>query len=363
MFARITLRAPRRPRRVFSLLATPLVAGLGACDFPTELPKWDTIWVVPGEATTIAVSRLLPGSVQVVPGGTAFVLSLPSVNFSRTLGEICSACSAAQGLTVPKPAFTATLVDSIALPANVLSARLTGGEIGLRLSHTFSFDPIRPSATARGYVVVTVTSSTATGSVTLARDSIAGETTAFAPGTTLARTLSLATATINRPVTITVRVFSPAGDPVTINTSQGFSVTATPTQVQISEAQVRVANQSVSAQQVQLDLDIDRGIADRVKGGALLLDMQNPFSVSGTLTLTFSTPNAVVRKQVQLQPGSNTTRVPFNEPEIRSILRDKPVQFAATGNLSAPASGTAVRPSQVVTIRSRLEVTFGPDED
>ena len=362
MSARPTLRSTGKPSWGHRVgLAVPLTLVLAGCDLPSELPKWNTTWVVPGENTTISVSRLLPGSVSVAPGGSAFALSLPGVSVSQTLGQMCGApCSTFQGLIVPKPQFTANLPASIALPTDVISARVTGGTVQVRLEHTFSFDPIRPSPTARGYIVVTATA----GSVTLARDSIPGETTAFAPGTALTRNLALATATVAGPISINARIFSPAGDPVMIDTNQRVTVTATPMQIVISEAQVRVANRSITGEQVELDLaDIDQAVSERTKAGALLLDLDNPFAVTGTLTLTINGPNANIVKQVPLQQGAQSVRVEFNEQEIQSILGTSPVRLSVSGTVNAPTSGATVRPSQVVTIRSRLLLTLGPKEN
>ena len=345
-----------------AVLGALLTLGLAACEFPTELPKWDTTWVVPAENTTISVAKLLPSTIGTASDGSSFVLSLQPVTVSRTLGEICGAiCTAANGLTVPKPAFETEFGSSISLPADVVSAQITGGTVLIELTHDFPFDPIRPSAAARGYIVVTATS----GSTVLAKDSIAGENTAFAPGTTLNRTLALAPATVSGPITIDITVNSPAGDPVTIDTSDRLSLTATPTEIHVSQAQVRVANRTIDATEVELDLgDIDESVTEKVKAGALLLTLSNPFAVTGDLALTITAAGTTITKTVALAQGASTARVEFNEQEIQSILAASPVRLSVSGAIcgSAPCT-TTVTPTQNVTIGSQLELTVGAKEN
>lgn len=361
MFAPPTLRSPRSTRRGHPLwLAVPLISLLAACDFPTELPKWDTTWVVPGESTTISVSSLLPSSITT--SGNNFVLSLQPATFTQTLGQMCGGtCTALNGFTVPKPAFTTSFSSSISLPSDVVSAQVTGGQVRVVLSNNLGFDPIRPSAIARGHVVVTATA----GSTVLARDSIAGESTAFTSGSTLTRTLTLGAATVSGPITIGIKVSSPEGDPVTINTNNSLSVTATPQTISVSQANVRVTNRAITGASVELDLaDVDEEVTSRVKSGALLLTLVNPFAgTTGTLSVRIVTPSAIITKSVSLAAGTSSARVEFNQQEIQAILGSSPVTLSVSGTVSGPAAGVAVTPSQVVAISSRLELTVGPKED
>jgi hypothetical protein len=352
----------RGRQRAPALLGAVLTLGLAACEFPTEIPKWDTLWVVPADSASIGVGEILPSTITTAPGGSAFELSLQPVTVTRTLGELCGpGCSLASGLTVPKPAFTATLAASVPLPGDIVSAQLTGGTIQVALSHDFPFDPIRPSSTERGYIVLTAT----VGSTVIARDSIAGEATAFDPGTTLTRTLTLAAATVDGPVTVSATLSSPAGDPVTIDTSDGLTFTVTPSQIRVSQAQVRVANLTIDAAEVELDVgDVDAAVTDNVRAGALLLALDNPFAVSGDLGITITTgPGATINKSVPLAQGKSNVRVEFNEQEIRSILEGSPVMLRANGVVCATTCTTAVTPTQTLTIASRLELTIGPKED
>lgn len=351
---------PRRGRPGASLfLGALLTLGLVACEFPTELPKWDTTWIVPAESTTISVTRLLPSSITTTPGGTSFVLGLPAVTVSRTLGEICGLpCTVANGLIVPKPAFETSFAISIALPPEVVSAQVTSGTIQVALTHDFPFDPIRPGALTRGFIAVTAT----VGNTVIARDSIAGENTAFAPGTTLNRVLTLAPANVTGPIAVAVRLNSPAGDPVTIDVTDRFTLTATPNQVLVNQALVRVASRTIEATEVELDLgDIDETVTDNVKAGALLLTLDNPFGVTGNLSLVITAPGTTITKSAALAQGRSTARVEFSQAEIRSILGAGPVRLRVSGAVCATTPCTTlVTPSQSVAISSRLELTIGP---
>ena len=351
-----------RPGTPSALLGALLTLGLAACDFPTELPKWDTTWIVPADSTTISVAKLLPSTVTTGSGGTTFVLSLQSVTVSRTLAEICGVpCTVANGFTVPKPEFETNFGTTIALPSDVVSAQVIGGTIQVALTHDFPFDPIRPSATARGNLILTAT----VGNTVVARDSIAGENTAFASGTTLTRPLTLTAANVAGPIAIDVKVRSPAGDSVTIDTSDRLSLTATPTQIQVSQAQVRVANRTVDATEVELDLgDIDESVTENVRAGALLLRLANPFAVTGNLSLVITGPERAITKTVALAQGNSTARVELDEQEIQSILRASPVRLRVSGSVcgTAPCT-TTVTPLQSVTIASRLELTIGAKEN
>lgn len=351
--------ATRRGGRTLPVLLGALLSvGLAACEFPTEVPKWDTTWVVPADSTTIGVSSLLPASVTTTSNGSAFLLSVTPVSLSQSLGQLCGAtCTALQGMTVPKPALSNTVTSTISLPGDVVS--VSGGQLPVTLSHDFTFDPLRPAAGVYGYIVVTATS----GATVLAKDSLAGETLDFPAGVVRTRTLALAGA-VDGPVTVTIKTFSPAGGTATIDLSDRLAVT-TPTQVQFSQAQVRVANRTISAADVELDLaDIDEAVTDRTKGGALLLSLSNPFAVTGNLALTITAPNTVITKTVALAQGTTSARVEFNQQEIKAILGGGPVRIRASGAVcGSGACTTTVTPGQTVSIATRLELTIGPKEN
>lgn len=354
-------RAPRPLRGVRIAAVLSAVLTVTACEVPTGFPEWETTWVVPADSNRIEVESLLPSTVQVV-AGPAFQLTLPAINTSQSLGTLCGpTCTAAQGQTVPKPQFTGTVTEGISLPQDVLAASIVGGRVVARLQHDFSFDPLRPAAGSFGYVVITATS----GTQLLARDSIAGEARDFPANTPITINLPLSAATVEGPIDVRVRLFSPAGDPVTINTAQRLTVNATPEAVRLSEARVRVANEGISGETTELDLgEVDQTLTNRVRRGALILELANPFTATGRLDLRITTPTRTIDKSVQLAAGTTTTRVEFNEDEIQSILGASPVTLSVTGSVSGAGAGGAVtvRPGQAVVVKTRLELVIVPVE-
>src|SRR5689334_15650453 len=91
-------------------LSVALLAALSACELPTKLPIWNQTWLIPGDSASLGVSQLLPASGSITMSSVArqpvFALTVAApASYSQTLGQISSACAAANGTTVPKPAF------------------------------------------------------------------------------------------------------------------------------------------------------------------------------------------------------------------------------------------------------------------
>lgn len=347
------------------LLAVGVLAlALGACDFPTEPPIFESRFIIPAEQTTLRVGELLPAEVTVV--GNEFALSIQPVTFARTLGQMCGApCVAANGLTIPKPAFSDNFPVTITLPADVQSAVVSSGGVAVTLGHTFGFDPLRPTNGANGSITVTLRSAgTVVGTLTI--------TDPFPSGTQLTRTVPIsANATITAPLTVDIALTSPAGtNLVTINSNAALNVTASPAALRISQASVRVPATNVDVEQVQLDLsDIDQEIADRVQSGALVVRTTNPFPVSGTLTLAVTGAN-VQPKQVTVSacaaatPCLTTQRIEFSEAEMQSMLGNT-LTLSITGRLTSASGFVTVRPTQQIDIDTQLDMVLrlGGDED
>jgi hypothetical protein len=349
-----------RLRRTLSGRLAPGLAlmALAACEVPTSLPSWDTVWIAPGRSTTIPVTSLLPAQVSSAPGGETFLLDVAPAPASERLGAACPACAATGGSIATKPEFTLATTAAAPLPDEVISATLASGVIDVSLRHDFDFDPLRPSATARGKLVIEVSSA----STTLTSYTIEGAS--WAPGTTLTRAVPIAAATVAGSLDVTATLFSPEGDPVTMDGDQELTMTVRPSELVATRAKVRVADQSIAAAQVDLDLaDIDQAVVDHQKGGAILLDITNPFDIAGGLTVTLTAPGVTITKPVALQAGSSTSRVELSESELGSILGASPVRLSASGSVSAPATGATVQPTQVVEIASRLEFTIGATEE
>ena len=354
--------APSAPLRVARVILAPLaVAALAtACDIPTSAPNWETRWIVRAEDTTIPVGRFLPGQVTEV-GATGFVISVSGGGISRSLGDLCSACAAFNGTVAPKPAFSTILQSEVPFPVDLDSLVLTGGTIQVRVVNDLGFDPIRPAAApdaARGQIAITIRNA----GVVLGVHVIDGATTSFSTGTSRLETVSLSAAglprTIGGSVAFEVTITSPAGDAVAINTARSITVEAANAAVEASAAMVRVNDRAVSADPMLLDLSgLESDLTDRVRRGALLLDIDNPFSIGGTLTATLTAPGVTLVRTLEVLPGTSQARLTFSGDELRSLFGPSPVSLAVSGPLSGvPARLVTVRPAQRLTAAGRLEL-------
>ena len=359
MFIRdLAARAVPRTARCFFplLLIAVMIAG---CDIPTSPPNWETRWVVRAEDTTIPVSSFLPGEVTEV--GTEFVISVSGGSIFRSLGSLCPACAPFNGIVVPKPAFTTTLQSEVPFPVDLDSIALTRGTIQVRVVNQLGFDPIRPSATpgsARGSITITIRS----GSAVLGVHTIDGVVSSFAHGTARLETVTFSPEalprTIGGTVGLAVTITSPAGDPVAIDTAAAMSVEAVDAEVAASAAMIRVQDRIVTADPMTLDLSgLDAELTGRVQRGSLLLDVENPFAVGGTLTATLAAPGVTLVRPLVVTPGASQVRLDFSGDELRSLFGPAPVSLSVSGALSAaPAGPVTVRPAQQLTARGRLEI-------
>ena len=362
------LYAPRRcsPRRSRHLFPARTLRGAwpvmllvaGGCDVPTSLPKWDTQWLVPVENTSFPVTQLLPASVTMTADRSAFVVPVAPLTLTRPLAVLCGACGALSGQRVAKPAFTATLTDTLRLPSDVPAATLAGGAVVIAITNGFAFDPIRPGGLARGTVTVTLTS----GGSALGTVALDGTVDALPPGGTVTRSVPLSAAPVAGRIVLTLTVISPAGEVVRIDPTERFALTATPQGLRMSDVTVSVTQKPVTIQAAQLNVsDIDASLVERVKAGALVLDITNPFGVTGPLTLRITGPGVNLTRSVQLGSGQTTQTVPFTQEEIQSILGRSGVTFSATGAVGA-TQAVKLAPSQVVQLNAQLELTLGPKE-
>jgi hypothetical protein len=352
-----------------------LLAALGACELPTRLPQWNQNWIIPGDSTTISVSQLLPTSgeltMSTVGNQPVFALSVAAPGtYSQSLGQICSACAAANGTTVPKPAFTLSDSVSTALPSDVVAATVVSGTLSYTITNGFSFDPIRPNAAGApyGWFVLRVMN----GTTLVAIDSVDGSVTAIGKnGATLPRSVPVALAggSVTLDGTKSIRVYltlnSPQGDPVTINSSQSISISFQPTPVSLSQAQVQIGTQSVTANQTDIDLSGlgDQGLINRVQGGTVHLIIASPFGVQGTLTATFSAAGIVpITKTLGLTTAAQQTQdIMLSASELRSLL-GKSVTLDVSGSVSSPSGTVTLSPTQALRVTSTFQIILSTTE-
>ena len=354
-FARLIAATVRRLRH-------PLTLGLvllASCDIPSAIPHWETHWVVRSETTTIPVASFFSNDVSEV--GNEFELAFTGGAISKTLADICPPCVPFNGTVIPKPAFTAVLESEVAFPVDLDSLTVTRGSLDVRVTNRLGFDPLRPAAdpsAARGYMTIAISNA----STVLATHTIDGAVLAFAPGTTIDRTIDFAAAALPRTIGGSVRfdvtIHSPQGDPVTINTAEFILVEAAQASIGASAAQVRVQDRHVAADPGSLDLSgVDEELSNRVQRGALLLDVDNPFAVGGTLTATLAAPGVTLVRSLPVVPGASTVSLDFSGAELRSLFGPNPATLSVAGPISAtPAGPVTVRPGQALTASARLEL-------
>lgn len=363
-------RAPARAGRARAGRIRVVAAGLlglalGACDFPTEAPIFESRFLIPAEQTTLGIDELLPPQLGVV--GSDLALTLPGTQLTRSLAELCGANCALipPGTSAPKPAFTSDLTFSLSFPADVQAAIVSGGWIRLELSHTFGFDPLANG----GYIRTVIRSNNRI----VARDSLAGPFT----GATLTRDLQLDPGTLGGDLVGTITLHSPARlDPVTYQPNASLSVRVAPGvpgAILISEATVRRPQERVSVADVQLDLtDIDETMAERVRSGTMVLDISNPFNAGGTLELVVRDGGSLIAsRQIVIAPCAATPpcttsyRIApaFTTTEIQSML-GRDLTLSVSGLLSTGASFVTVRADQQIDIDTQLDLTLrvGGDE-
>jgi hypothetical protein len=343
------------PRATLAALSLSLLA---ACDVPTSAPIVDSRWIVPAQSTRLTVANLLPAGVSVTSDSSGFAVSVASATVTRALSQDCAACAAANGLTIPKPAFIGSASAGSALPADVSSATLASGTLQVSVVNNYTFDPLRPSASAaapRGYAVITV----ASGATVVGKDSIDGAQLALpANGGTLSRSIPLSgLVTGGVPLTMSVTLNSPAGDPVLLDASRTIVVTATPANLKVASANVAVVNRQVSSTTTINLSDIDQTISDKVQSGALLLNIANPFNVSGTLSVRLAPAiGAPIVKSIALVTGSSAPSVSFTRAELLGLLGQS-VSLTLSGAVNATGGAVSIAPKQVVLVTTHLDLS------
>ncbi|MEP6493152.1 MAG: hypothetical protein ABJF01_10780 [bacterium] len=334
-------------------LGLAALASLTACDVPTSLPNYGTLWNVPAKTTSIAVSSFLPTGVTAMLDNSAFVVAMSSssTTIARSLNQDCSPCAAGNGSTMPKPAFTGGSSSSVTVPGNVMSATLLRDTLTVTITNGYNFDPIRPSASARGYLLIGVKS----GSVTVGRDSLDGAVETLAAGAVRVRKIPLSgTMNGSSGLQIATTLNSPVGDAVTIDASRLFTVVASSGPMFVSNAMVNLASQTVTSAPSELDLsNIDSTISRHADSGSLLLTVDNPFGATGNLTVSFAGASFPISKSVPLAAGKSAPSIVFSKSEVNALLGH---HLSVTFSGAVSGNAITVAPGQVVSVASRLQI-------
>ncbi len=343
--------------------ATSAIALLSAvaCGIPTSVPDApivDVRWVVPAQSARFAVDNLLPTGVTIIASDSSgFNIAAAPASVTRLLSQDCSACVALNGLTAPKPAFVATANATTNLPAEIASATVIGGSLQVQVTNGYTFDPLRPNPTAgspNGYAIITISS----GSSVIGRDSINGDSTSLAAGSTLTRNIKISgPITGAAPLSIAMSMTSPTGEPRFIDASKTIIVTSTPSGIKVANVTINVSNKSVSSTSSSDLSTVDSKIIDHVQSGALIVSLANPFTVAGNLTVKLTPQGgATITKSIPLVAGNSTPApIAFTQAELKSLLGHK-VDIAYTGTVNSPTP-VNVSPKQVVVVTTKLDLS------
>lgn len=354
---------PSRPEARFRL--RQLLAGfvgvalLGACDVPTDPPQVESRWIVPAEETSFGVADLLPGDVTLTADSSAFLVDFDPISFSQTLSGLCPACAAADGLTVPKPAFAGGFASNLSFPPEVSAIELLDGQVEVELVNGFNFDPIRPASGVYGSITLTITDE-ADGDV-IGSTTIDGQGTAFGPGSTLTRDIDVLPVSVEGAIRARVDLVSPTGDPVTVDASLSIPVTVTPRDITVGRVTIDVANEVVSLDPRSLDLeDVDEELVDHVVSGDFVLDVVNPFGVAADFQITISGPTiTTIQKSAAISSQAESTVViEFTVSEIRSFLGEPGVVLAGGATVDPAAAPVSVLPGERLILTAALDLTL-----
>lgn len=350
-----------------SVIVVAVVGLAAACEFPTEPPRWDQTWVVPGAAIAVSVAELLPPGVGLNGDGTAFVTDVPGSSVQFSLNDMCpTTCAPLDGLVAPKPEFSDTISTSTSLPADLVTATLSGGSFGGSMAHNFNFDPLRPSSdpdNPRGFITIKVTSD---GNL-VAGDSIHGDDQAFPGGSGLALDLAVQPVDITNELDIEIVIYSPAGDPVLIETDDTLGVGIATSTIEIAEITVAAGSITVPPDTIPAEFGgIDASLVERIQSGALRFDVRNPFTVTGSLDVEFRSDGFdPIQRSLSIMQGDYEDRIEFSTSELRSILGAEDLSVVTAGTVGSASGTITVTPAQELSMENEFElvVLIGPTED
>jgi hypothetical protein len=341
---------------IAAALAAPFI--LAGCDIPTEAPKWFTEWAVPTTELVVSVDSLLPAGVTVAPDGSAFLVELQGVQFSRTLAEMCGSACPPGSATVPKPAFADSFATAMQLPAEVYAVEVAGGAMSYTLHNGLSFDPIRPpGATTQGRVRIRVRS----GSLTLAEIGVDGAVDPWPAGATLTGALAFGTGTVDQSLAVEFLLDSPAGGQVTLTSTDEIGIDLLPGSIRVASATIHMEDEPVSSSG-STTLDLDEGVTDRIHGGSVVLRVQNGLGAVGAFQLRITGEAVEIVRDFAAPAGASLQTLEFSAGELRAILGGE-ATFALSGTISAPSSRLTVMPGQELRVRTELRLVIGPAEE
>ena len=329
-----------------SLLFAACLMGT-ACDIPTELPIIQQRWVLPVDDVSLDQAELLPSSVSIV--GDQYAVSVADGVSSETVGNLCSACAAVNGITGPAPAFSGTFSSVENLPTDVIGADVASGSVDLQINNQLGWDPIAGGGS------LSITLRGASGGpllATLLLDNLNDPTDLLPDGVTTMRTISLGAGLIDDGIEATISIESPGGQITTMDTSNSITVTAVTSSMRVWGATVDIDGLTAELTEEALEVeDLDDSSLDGLVSGTVILDVTNPFG----LVYTGEVVVGPVTKSVVISAAATSeVEIGFTGDELRSFLGVAGVTLSGSGMISGgPAT---VTPSDTLTIDPSLDL-------
>mgnify|MGYP000004324057 CR=1 FL=1 len=104
--------------------------------------------------------------------------------------------------------------------------------------------------------------------------------------------------------------------------------------------------------------DVGEGITDRAQKGALLLNIDNPFALTSSLTVMLQPDGGeVMVKSVPLGTGNTLQTINFTRDELKKLFGHN-VHVTISGLASATAGPVSVTPKQAVVVTTRFDLTL-----
>lgn len=124
-------------------------AVLGACDIPTEAPRFDTVWEAVLLRDSVSTESLLPETVRLHPGG-GFVVDSFATSSEVRLEDVCEFCTCFDG---PIPELDIAPYDwRFQLPSRLVEADVTRGTARVVLHNQAGFDVLDDGEGGRGFI-------------------------------------------------------------------------------------------------------------------------------------------------------------------------------------------------------------------
>jgi len=122
-----------------------------------------------------------------------------------------------------------------------------------------------------------------------------------------------------------------------------------------------VDGRAVSLTPTQLDVGgIDTDIVNRIQGGSLILEIQNPFDVGINLSLEISVGGfTTIQDSVSIvAAATSSVTITYSAADFQSFLGQTSVLVSGAGTVVSPGIPATVTPAQVMVIGTSLDLTL-----